>query len=116
MNKVNLLFKFISIISLIAAIAISPAHAQEKESEKPSQILIKNVNIFDGKSEKLIQGKDVLVEGNLIKKVGKIDAPKDTLTFRLRSASWFSSLRACTSISKNAVGLVRSRLWTGMGS
>jgi imidazolonepropionase-like amidohydrolase len=37
--------------------------------EKKSQILIKNVSIFDGSSEKLITGKDILVEGNLIKKI-----------------------------------------------
>ena len=36
-----------------------------------SQTLIKNVNIFDGKSEKLVMGQDVLVEANLIKKIGK---------------------------------------------
>ena len=32
------------------------------------QILIKNVSIFDGNSEKLITGKDVVVEGNKTKK------------------------------------------------
>ena len=36
-----------------------------------SQLVIKNVNIFDGKSEKLVMGQDVLVEGKLIKKIGK---------------------------------------------
>ena len=36
-----------------------------------SQTLIKNVNIFDGKSEKLAMGQDVLIEANLIKKIGK---------------------------------------------
>ena len=35
------------------------------------QTLIKNVNIFDGKSEKLAMGQDVLIEANLIKKIGK---------------------------------------------
>ena len=38
----------------------------------PSEVtLIKNVNIFDGKSEKLLMGYDVLVVKNLIKKIGK---------------------------------------------
>ena len=37
--------------------------------EKKSQILFKNVSIFDGTSDTLITGKDVLVEGNLIKKI-----------------------------------------------
>jgi imidazolonepropionase-like amidohydrolase len=40
--------------------------------EKPvTQVLFKNVNIFDGKSEKLTMGRDVLVDGNLIKEIGK---------------------------------------------
>ena len=30
------------------------------------QVLIKNVNVFDGKSEKLTMAQDVLVEGNPI--------------------------------------------------
>jgi imidazolonepropionase-like amidohydrolase len=38
--------------------------------ETPSQILFKNVNIFDGKSDNLVQGKDVLIQNNLIKSVG----------------------------------------------
>ena len=40
-------------------------------AESLSQILIKNVNIFDGENEKLIMGQDVLIEANLIKKIGK---------------------------------------------
>ena len=41
-------------------------------SDKPdAQILIKNVNIFDGKNENLQMGQDVLIEANLIKKIGK---------------------------------------------
>ncbi len=39
--------------------------------EGPDQTLITNVNIFDGKSEQLAVGMDVLVEGNLIKRVAK---------------------------------------------
>ena len=43
-----------------------------------TQTLIKNVNIFDGKSEKLAIGQDVLIEANLIKKIGKgLKADKD---------------------------------------
>jgi len=43
-----------------------------------SQTLIKNVNIFDGKNEKLAMGQDVLIEANLIKKIGKsLKANKD---------------------------------------
>jgi imidazolonepropionase-like amidohydrolase len=47
-------------------------------NEAATQILIKNVNIFDGKNEKLAMGQDVLVESNLIKKIGKnLKANKD---------------------------------------
>jgi imidazolonepropionase-like amidohydrolase len=39
--------------------------------------LIKNATVFDGVNEKLLEGTDVLVEGKLIKKIGKsIKAPK----------------------------------------
>ena len=49
--------------------------------EAVSQILIKNVNIFDGKNEKLAMGQDVLIEENLIKKIGKsLKANKDAKT------------------------------------
>ena len=41
------------------------------EVDTTSSILIRNVNIFDGKSENLASGQDVLIERNLIKKVGK---------------------------------------------
>jgi hypothetical protein len=54
-------------IGLFATIAV----AKEKKEEAPKQVLIKNVNIFDGKNEKLAMGQDVLVEGNLIKKIAK---------------------------------------------
>jgi imidazolonepropionase-like amidohydrolase len=47
-------------------------------NEAVTQILIKNVNIFDAKNEKLSMGQDVLVEANLIKKIGKdLKANKD---------------------------------------
>jgi len=41
------------------------------EEQKPQQVLFTNVNVFDGKSDSLNEGVDVLVEGNLIKAVGK---------------------------------------------
>ena len=46
-----------------------------------STILITNVNVFDGKNEKLIEKADVLVEGNKIKQVStkKIDAAGATV-------------------------------------
>jgi imidazolonepropionase-like amidohydrolase len=53
---------------LLALIVFSPASFAD---ETRAQILIKNVNIFDGKNEKLKVGHDVLIENNLIKKVAK---------------------------------------------
>jgi imidazolonepropionase-like amidohydrolase len=41
--------------------------------------LIKNVNIFDGKNEELAMGQDVLIEKNLVSKIGVgLQAPADT--------------------------------------
>jgi imidazolonepropionase-like amidohydrolase len=62
----------LSALSVIVFITISSvAFAVDKEKDAPKQVLIKNVNIFDGKSEILKKGYDVLVEANLIKKIGK---------------------------------------------
>jgi imidazolonepropionase-like amidohydrolase len=53
-----------------------PAVAAPAEEKKPVQILFKNVNIFDGFSDKLQNNMSVLVEANYIKEVGKsINAP-----------------------------------------
>ena len=37
----------------------------------PNQVLFTNVNVFDGNSNKLAEGVEVLVEGNLIKAAGR---------------------------------------------
>ncbi len=57
------------IIACVALVVLfgTPASTQEK---KP-QVLFTNVNIFDGKADKLAEGMSVLVEGNLIKKIAK---------------------------------------------
>ncbi len=47
-----------------------PSAISAKESAN-SQVLFTNVNIFDGKTDKLAIGQDVLVEENLIKQIGK---------------------------------------------
>ena len=57
----------LSILALVMGFAL-PAVAVDIPSEVT---LIKNVNIFDGKSEKLLMGYDVLVVKNLIKKIAK---------------------------------------------
>jgi imidazolonepropionase-like amidohydrolase len=45
----------------------SPVSAAEEEA--PPQILIKNVTVFDGKTEQVGKGINVLIEGNLIKDI-----------------------------------------------
>lgn len=50
---------------------------REEHQQAPTQILFTNVNIFDGKSDKLTESMSVLVEGNKIKKIAKsITAPE----------------------------------------
>ena len=54
-----------------------PAFAQD---QAPSQVLITNVSVWDGTSDKAVEGMDVLVEGNKIKAVAKdIDASGATV-------------------------------------
>jgi imidazolonepropionase-like amidohydrolase len=70
------LFKFLLITFSTIALAF-PVMAKEHAT---SQVLFKNVNVFDGKSDKLAKGQEVLVEGNLIKKIGRnIDARNATV-------------------------------------
>ena len=60
----------------VAAGALCSSYATAEEA-KASYTLIKNVNVFDGKSDTLSNGSAVLIENNLIKSVGKgIKAPE----------------------------------------
>ena len=52
----------------VAALVTPPAIAEELPDQV---ILFKNINIFDGKSDKLIKGQDVMVVRNKIHKVAK---------------------------------------------
>ena len=63
--------KFLLTISIMLTIVAFHAEAQQAEKKPPSLTVITNVNIFDGKSEKLKTGHDVLIENNLIKQIGK---------------------------------------------
>jgi imidazolonepropionase-like amidohydrolase len=48
-----------------------------QDAEKQTVTLLTNANVFDGVNEQLIEGTDVLIEGNLIKQIAKnIKAPK----------------------------------------
>lgn len=67
--------RIIVYLSALVAVALltSPAVAQDQ----PSQVLFTNVNVFDGKTDGLAGGMNVLVEGNLIKTISNraINAP-----------------------------------------
>jgi len=49
------------------------SHAAEEKQRPPTQVLIKNVHVWDGTSDGVSQKTNVLVEGNLIKKLGATD-------------------------------------------
>ena len=59
------------IASVLLLMFVPTFAAVSQQEEPPKKVLIKNVNIFDGKNEKLKMGRDVLIEGNLIKHIGK---------------------------------------------
>lgn len=67
----DVLRKISKLVLLACMIGSYSAMAAEKAKEAPKQVLIKNVNIFDGKNEKLRYKMSVLVKGNLIEKIGK---------------------------------------------
>jgi imidazolonepropionase-like amidohydrolase len=76
--KKSMLYLAVLLAAVTLMAAALPAQAEEKES--PPQVLFTNVNIFDGTSDKLAMGTDVLVEDNLIKKVASgIKAPGATV-------------------------------------
>jgi imidazolonepropionase-like amidohydrolase len=60
----------VACLCLVAVLAVSAFAADEKPKQ---QSLFINCNIFDGVSDRLATGRRVLVEGNLIKKIGNKD-------------------------------------------
>jgi imidazolonepropionase-like amidohydrolase len=56
------------VIAAVFTIAASTSLAADK-AEPVAKTLFTNVNVFDGKNEKLIKNANVLIEGNLIKQV-----------------------------------------------
>ena len=73
----NRLFVAALLVFLGSAVASTLAFA-DQHGKKPVQVLFKNVNIFDGFSDKLQMNMSVLVEANYIKEVGKnIKKPAD---------------------------------------
>jgi len=57
------------VIALLAVIICMPGFAQAVEQPSPKLILISNVNIFDGKTEKLHQNMHVLIKDNQIETI-----------------------------------------------
>ena len=57
------LVRVIAAIGLVLSVHAGPVAAD--------QVLFKDVNIFNGKDDKLISGQDVLVDGQLIKAIGR---------------------------------------------
>ena len=70
-SKKSLLTVGLSVAVAFAASLNWPVSAIAQEEKPKPQVLFTNVNIFDGKADKLATGMSVLVEGNLIKKVAK---------------------------------------------
>ncbi len=52
------------LLSLMLALPVFAQDEAEGEAPSPNQVLIKNVNIFDGFDDRLQDGMDVLVEEN----------------------------------------------------
>ncbi len=71
---------FLRLVLLATCFIMVPASLAAQE-EAPPQVLFTNVNVFDGYSESLQSGLNVLVEGNLIKTVSSsaISAPGATV-------------------------------------
>jgi len=58
------------LFTFVIATLVSFAALAQKE-DTPKRVLFENVNVFDGKTDGLTKGVDVLVEGNLVKEIGK---------------------------------------------
>src|SRR5210317_41404 len=68
-------------IMFSSMMTLSPTHAAQEQA-LPSVVLISNVNVWDGTSDSLMQGTDVLVVGNKVEKIGKGLQPSYTFTMK----------------------------------
>lgn len=78
------LIAVLSILAMVAMLAL-PALAADIPSEVT---LFKNVNIFDGQSDELLMGYDVLVVQNLIKKIDKDIRIADTYEIDVKTGGY----------------------------
>jgi len=76
MKKKNMFYTILAVTALVLAMTIPQAQAKKQKKESPPEVIITNVNIWDGTSDTVKKGVDVLVVGNKIKRIGKISAPK----------------------------------------
>ncbi|MBP9901198.1 MAG: amidohydrolase family protein [Verrucomicrobiota bacterium] len=68
----------ITVISLLSALALAPALAQDVTQKlAPAQTLITNVRIFDGQSDRFSAPSHVLVRGNKIERIAAQPIPTD---------------------------------------
>lgn len=67
----------ISVFILWVTLLAAPLVAGEQQS---TRVLITDVNVFDGKADDLLPGQDVLVQGNLIKKIAPGIAVTEDMT------------------------------------
>jgi len=75
-NKVLKRLNLTPIIATLALVLVLPPAAAVAQDEAPTQVLITNVDVWDGTSDTVAKGTDVLIEGDKIKQVGKgIKAP-----------------------------------------
>ena len=74
MKKRTFIVHALMAASLVVTSVVSPVLADSS----PDQILIKNVNVFNGTENKLYKGHNVLVEGVLIKSISKDEITADS--------------------------------------
>jgi imidazolonepropionase-like amidohydrolase len=58
-------------LNLVVILLIATQFSFTQETEEPTKVLFTNVNVWDGTSDQLAAGTDVLVVGNKISKIGK---------------------------------------------
>ncbi len=66
---------FLAAIGSVAVAGIMPGAGNAQNAKRPSKILLKQVRLFDGKSDKLHDGVQVLVEGNTIAAIDPANNP-----------------------------------------
>ncbi len=63
---------------LFSSAAVSQEGRPQPKAEPPPQVLIRNVRVWDGTSDRAVAGLSVLVEGRLIRKIaGQVEARSD---------------------------------------